>query len=557
MTPSPRARRGRLATVAGLSVVVLAACGGTAGTTAGSGGASGNRTLTIQGDAGNPTLVENFNPFQYATQLHGTYLLYEPLEIPSPIDGTYTPFLATGHAFRGPTTLVYTIRTGVRWSDGTALTPADVVFTFELLKKYPALDGKGVWQQVRAVSATGNDVTITLSSPNVPFAATIAQTPIVPEHIWKTVTDPVASTNIHPIGSGPFTLDAFAPTQYSLKKNPTYWQAAKIAPSEVLFPAQSSNQSTNQLDVTSGSFDWAYNYLPDVKNVYVAKAPKTNAYWFPPGGAIGLFLNLTKAPYSDVNFRKGVSLSLNRTTIATKAVGGYLDQASQSGLILPNLEKWLDPALPDRGNVTASATAATASFAQAGYTSQGGRLVGKDGKQATMTIVMPGNFSDWVAAAKEVVNELGAAGIKVSLELPQYAQYSQSIQAGTFDAALGGFGGTGDPYSDFNTALNGAFATAVNTPTVNNFERFKSPTVDAALAALAAATEPAAQQKATYTLEEVMYQQVPVVLLYHGGSWGLFSTKNFTGWPSAADPYTLPTNYNGGLLTVLTHLTRS
>ena len=42
-----------------------------------------------------------------------------------------------------------------------------------------------------------------------------------------------------------------------------------------------------------------------------------------PGGTIGVFLNLTKAPYNDVNFRKGVSLSLNRTTIAQKAVNGY------------------------------------------------------------------------------------------------------------------------------------------------------------------------------------------------------------------------------------------
>jgi peptide/nickel transport system substrate-binding protein len=54
-----------------------------------------------------------------------------------------------------------------------------------------------------------------------------------------------------------------------------------------------------------------------------------------------------------------------------------------------------------------------------------------------------------------------------------------------------------------------------------------------------------------------MYTQTPVVLLYYGGSWGLFSTKSFTGWPSASDPYTLPTNYNNALLTVLTHLKKS
>ena len=53
-----------------------------------------------------------------------------------------------------------------------------------------------------------------------------------------------------------------------------------------------------------------------------------------------------------------------------------------------------------------------------------------------------------------------------------------------------------------------------------------------------------------------MYKSVPIVLMYYGGSWGLFSTKHFTGWPSAANPYTLPTSYNISLLTVLTHLTK-
>ena len=36
--------------------------------------------------------------------------------------------------------------------------------------------------------------------------------------------------NTKPVGTGPFMLDKFAPTQYTLKKNPTYWQADKIAP---------------------------------------------------------------------------------------------------------------------------------------------------------------------------------------------------------------------------------------------------------------------------------------------------------------------------------------
>jgi peptide/nickel transport system substrate-binding protein len=44
------------------------------------------------------SLVENFNPLSSA-ELGGTRLIYEPLEIPSTIDGTYTPFLATWYKF--------------------------------------------------------------------------------------------------------------------------------------------------------------------------------------------------------------------------------------------------------------------------------------------------------------------------------------------------------------------------------------------------------------------------------------------------------------------------
>jgi peptide/nickel transport system substrate-binding protein len=171
--------------------------------------------------------------------------------------------------------------------------------------------------------------------------------------------------------------------------------------------------------------------------------------------------------------------------------------------------------------------------------------------------MMPNSFTDWVAAATEVKNELTADGIKVSLDLPQFAQYQSEIQAGTFDAAIGGFGGTGSPYTDFNNALNSSYATPINTPTANNFERFKSPSVDQALATLASAASPAAQQQATDRLETTMYDTVPIVLLYYGGSWGLFSSRHFTGWPSASDPYTLPTNYNNSLLTVITRLRKA
>jgi peptide/nickel transport system substrate-binding protein len=548
MTPVSRVRTALACTsLAAVALLGVTACQGHANDTTTSAG-----TLTIQGDAGDPTLTENFNPFS-TTQLEGTRLIYEPMEIASSVNGQFIPFLATGHTFTDPKTLVFTLRSGVKWSDGKPFTAQDVLFTFNLLKKYPALDTTGVWSQVSGISASGNKVTVTFKQPSVPFASVVAAVPIVPQHLWSKVSgDPSKYTDTKPVGTGPFMLDKFAPTQYTEKKNSSYWQADKIAPSEVKFPAQSSNQSTNQLDVTSGKFDWSYNYLPDVKQTYVSKNPH-NTYWFPPGGTIAMYLNLTKAPYNNVDFRKGISLALNRQTIADKAVNGYTGPASLSGLILPNLKSYLDPSLPNQGLVSQNTNAAKAEFQKAGFSFGDGKLT-KNGKPVTISLEMPNNFTDWIAAAKEMKSELAQVGIAVNLVLPQYAQYEKDIQAGSFDAAMGGFGGTGSPYLDFNNALNSQFAAKLNTPTVNNFERFKSPEVDQALSQLAGAVGQQAQNQATYKLEQTMYTQQPIVLLYYGGSWGLFSTKNFTGWPSASDPYMLPTTYNNAMLVIVTHL---
>ena len=102
-----------------------------------------------------------------------------------------------------------------------------------------------------------------------------------------------------------------------------------------------------------------------------------------------------------------------------------MQQASLSGLILPNLQQWLDPSLPDQGLVNQNHAAAMAAFAKAGYTMQRRQADHRRAaRRPAMTIVLPNSFSDWVAAATEIKNELAAVGIKVSLDEPQYAQYS-------------------------------------------------------------------------------------------------------------------------------------
>jgi peptide/nickel transport system substrate-binding protein len=536
------------AAAAALAATGVAACSGSANTTT----ASTGGTLVIGVDNGSPTMQDDFNPFSANKRIGATYM-YEPLEYVNAIDGQETPFLATGHTLKGSTEVDFTIRKGVKWSDGKPFGPSDVVFTFDYLKKYPALDSMGIWQHVRSVSASGDTVAVTFTGPDVPFVSQVEQEVIVPQHIWSTISDPTTFTDTSPVVTGPYTLGKFNPNQYTLVKNNGYWQAQHVAATKLVFPALTGNQQS-QLELANGSYDWATLFIPNVSQTWVAKDAAHNHYWFPPGGTISLFLNLSKAPYDNTTFRQALSYALDRKAIANQAEDGYVQPASQSGLLLPNLRSWLDPSLPDSGVITQDTAKATQLFTQAGYTMHGGALTGPDGKPVTMTLQTPNGFTDWLQGAQAIQQQLKTAGIAVNIQTPEYAAYNTALQKGTFDASIGSFGGTGTPYLDFYNTLASAQTAPVGQQAASNYSRFASPSVDTLLERLRAATQPAAQQTGVRQLEQVMYQQVPVIALFYGATWGEYTTKQFTGWPDANNPYAPPAPYLAPPLMIVTHL---
>ena len=506
--------------------------------------------LTIEGST-SPVNVLNLNPYNGVI---GVDLMYNSLMLVNPVNGSMSPELATAFKALNPKTLAFTIRKGVDWSDGTPFTPADVVFTFDMLKKYPALDTGGVWGQLASVSSAGNQVKFQLKVPDVPLGLSLAEVPIVSQATWSKVANPVNYTAQKPVVTGPYTLGSFAPTKLVLKKNPSSFEASDVKPETVAFLTGSSSQTTNELLVASGTYDFSYNYFPDVKKTFVARDPSHNVYWFPPGGVVSLFMNLTEAPFNNVDFRKGVSYAIDRQAVENKAVFGVENVAPQTGLMLPNEDSWVDPAIPGRGFIKKNDSTAFTYFKKAGYTEKQGKLLGPNGKQVSFSIVVPSNYSDWVGAAQQIATNLGQVGIHVTLDEPTSAVYTDDTETGGFQAAMGSFGGSGSAYSAFDPWLGSSFAAPIKTATVTNFERFKSPAVDQDLARLAAATTEAAQVKATYALERVMYEQVPFVNLYYGGMWGLFSTRHWVGWPSAQHPYTLPATWDYDLLSILMHV---
>ena len=538
------------ATLAVATIIGVAACGGSNGSN-GTEAASASNQILYGGDAGSPTFVRNFNPFS-SSRRQGINFMFEPLQVVNAIDGKATPFLATGGKIIDPQTIEYTIREGVKWSDGEDFTADDVVFTFNLVKENPALDTLGVWQHIDTIESTDSTVTFHLKEADIPAETIINQQLIVPEHIWKDVDDPVKWTNEDPVGTGPYVIDTFGPNQYTLKKNENYWQNDKVAVEKIVAPA-----SNKQLDIVNKGYDWAYSFITDVDKTWVGANKQHNHYWFPPGGTVSLYPNLTKKPFDDVNFRKGLSYAINRDKIAKDAELGYVDGASQAGLLLPNWEDWINEDIPNQGKVEQDTDKALEYFAKAGYTQKDGKLVDASGKQLELNITVPNGYTDWLRGLQSGQPQLGKLGITVKLTQPQPAAYTQAQNNGDFDLIVSSFGGTGSLYQDFNNLLNSEFATPVGTSTSANFERYKSDEADQLLAQLRAAADEDEQKEIVDQLQQIVYDEVPVVTMFYGGLWGLYSDKNFTGWPSEDNPYAPPTTWNSSMLLVVTNLKKA
>ena len=508
----------------------------------------GPDTMLVSGDTGSPTFQRVFNPY-LPNKRTATNYVFEPLILQNPLNGDLTPWLASKYTQPDASTIDMTIRSGVLWSDGHKMTVDDVVFTFALLKKYPALDTFGAWSNLASVEASGDHVLFHLKTPDSPAVAIIGQTLIVSKRHWEGVKNPTTYEDPNPVGTGPFTVGAFAPQQYSMDRNPRYWQAKKVEVKHIVLPA-----TNTQLDLVAKGYDWGYAFISNVKGTW-GKANSQNNWWFPVGGIISLIPNLTKAPFDDVNLRQGISHALNRTRIAGTASEGYMKEATTLGLLLPNQKNYLDPSIPGGGQVALDQKTALADFQKAGYTLQGNRLVNSSGEQLSFAITTANGYSDWLRAVQEVRKQLGDVGIKVTIKAPQPAGYQSAIANGDYEMAMGGTG-AGDVFQAYNNLLSSSFYQPSGKQASNNYERFKNADADRLLAEYKATTDPAKQKQIIYELQQITYQQLPVIGLYYGGLWGLFSTQKFTGWPSAKDPYMAPQTYGVAPLAILTHLKR-
>ena len=185
----PGHRKLAAVTAAALLAAGAAACGSSSstGSSTSNSNSSASGTLTMESSP-ESTITQAFNPFVPTQAIFGMGadgLIYEPLlqfNIASP--PKYYPWLATSYKWsNGGKTVTFAIRPGVKFNNGTPMTPADVVFTYNLVKANKAINLAGL--NISSVSASGNNVTLTFPTSQYTNLQSIAGVPILPQAIWS------------------------------------------------------------------------------------------------------------------------------------------------------------------------------------------------------------------------------------------------------------------------------------------------------------------------------------------------------------------------------------
>ena len=537
---------------AGLLAAGLAACsssGSSSGASNTNTGAATTGKQLVMESSPESTITQSFNPFVPTGAPWGmgaTGLIYEPLiQFNLAAPPKYYPWLATSYAWsNGGKTLTFAIRQGVKWNDGQPFTPADVVFTFNMLKKTAALNLNGV--KYDGVSASGNNVVLTFATPQFTNLQSIAGTAMVPEHIWKSVSNPATFADPSPVGTGPMKLGSFTPQGFTLVKNTSYWQASQVQVPKVFFPVYTSNTSALSA-LFSGHIDWTGNYIPGLQHSFISTNPEFHHHWEAPGGTNSLVPNLNKWPTNQLPVRQAISAAINRQLLASEGESGLENPVLNATGLTPQLfDAWSGPVASMTVPAAGSAATAQQILQKAGYTKGSDGFFAKGGKKVSITITNPSAYTDYAQVDSLVAQQLKAAGIDASFQGQSVDAWNADVASGNFQLTSHWSNGGITPYNMYDGWLDSTLSSGKTA--TGNYERLKDPAVDQMLAKLAGAETTAEQTTALEPIAKYVAANLPVIPTTTASQWFQYNSQNYVGWPTPDNPYQTgqPSGTNNG-----------
>jgi peptide/nickel transport system substrate-binding protein len=522
--------------------------------------------LVLEGNTG-VTFTNNFNPYDsssFCKEEAVCSLVYEPLfQFDTIKAGTSYPWLATAYAWsNGGKTLTFTIRTGVKWSNGTAFTPADVAATFNGTNDNAAANVNGVPPLASPATVSGNQVVLNFPTAEYSNITAIAGNQlIVPSSFWTTYSPAATTTvsNTQAIGTGPYVPTSYSSSVVNYTVNTSYWgttpAASEVQVLSVRRPTPTRRPTLAERTPSPGPA----TTLRTSTAIFVEQGQGDEPHRsLPRATTVTLQLSVTKAPLNDPKVRAAISAGINRKELGIKGESGYEQPAtSLSGLILPNQSGYLGSQFKNDIKATNDPAMVKKILKADGYKKNSQGFYAKNGKEIKFTIEDPISYSDYYADAQLMSSELKSEGIDATVYGVQPSQWYTDSADGNFTTIEHwGNGGT-NPYTQYDNWLDYTTSAPMGKSAVADYGRYHNAAVQADLTKLAGTnpTDTAAVKAAALPLEKVVATQLPVIPLLYGATWCEYSTANYTGFPTPSNPYMDPAPGDPELPYILTHIT--
>ena len=228
-----------------------------------------------------------------------------------------------------PTKYVYKVKPGIKFSDGTTMTAADVAFSLNVHRdKKTGSKMFSFFSNVRSVGAKGNTVTVLLLKPDSKWQFTPAASPalVYSKADYAKKGASFGTPSGLPVGTGPYKWVEYAPnSRVVLERNP-FWKGVKYPWNKIVF-SLIPDANARLLAVQSGQIDGTFA-IPGNDIPLWVKAPNMKFGSFNSGGWRGFSIDIEDGPFKDVNVRRAIAYSLDKASITeglTSSRGAVLE----------------------------------------------------------------------------------------------------------------------------------------------------------------------------------------------------------------------------------------
>lgn len=526
-----------------------------------------NETLFIGGHQWGPPTT--FNPLAPTIAWPANAMfpfLWEQLFAFNMMTGEIEPLLAESLEWNEDfTEATVVLREGTAFHDGTPLTSADVVYTYNLPAKEPGVPFAALTQYISAIEAVDERTVKFVCQAEVNHPGMVSvylqQVPILPMHIWEAreAEGLTGIVDMEPIGSGPFKVNTASAEQVIIERVDTYWGNevhGAPAPKYVVHPIAKSNDDTN-LAFQRGDIDLSQTFAPQLWKMWEEQDLPVGTWYkeepyHVPGNIPMLIPNINKPGLDNPKVRLALAYSINYAQIAETAMSRYSIPVNPS-LIVPvgAEEKFFN------AESAATGWGFDLEKARAILEDELGATKGDDGiytledgtRLGPWTVRCPYGWTDWMTALELVVQGGREAGFDVQTEFPEAPIVTTAMQQGDFDITMYSMTGVSaaGPWQRMRDIFDNRGVPAIGETAFYNYNRYANADAEAILDQIPHADE-ATQIELYGQLDDMYRADLPVIgLMYRPLQFFEYNETNWQGFPNSENPYAPPMHTGAGI----------